>query len=203
MSPSSLTAMQLDALREVGGIGAAHAATALSELSARRIELAVPSIDVLDIAEVPTVVGGPEAVACGLWSPLAGELPGGLLLLAAHREALLFIDMLRGAPAGSTTAISAADEVLLQRAGTALTKAYIEAIAGLTGADVRAEPATLAVDMAGALMECVVTEVDENAEHAVLVRTAFHDEGHEVRAGLFFLPGPDGMLALLHRLGLA
>jgi chemotaxis protein CheC len=203
MTPMLLNELQLDALREVGGIGAAHAATALSELSGRRVDLSVPSISIMDVAEVPGVVGGPEAVAAALWSPLEGELSGGVLILAAYREALVFVDLLRGALTGSTKSLSAADEILLQRAGCALADAYVSAIALLSGARVNAMNATLAVDMAGALLECVVAEVDEHAHEAVLVKTSFSDEGHDVNAGVFFFPGPEGLTALLVRLGLA
>jgi hypothetical protein len=72
----------------------------------------------------------------------------------------------------------------------------------MSGVDVRTAPATLAVDMAGALLESVVSEVDEAAEHAVLVQAAFHDAEHEADAGVFFLPGPDGLESLLTSLGL-
>jgi chemotaxis protein CheC len=41
-----LEALQLDALKEVANIGAGHAATALSQMTDRRIMISVPTIRV-------------------------------------------------------------------------------------------------------------------------------------------------------------
>ena len=39
-----LTAMQLDALREIGNVGAGNAATALSQILNRKIGMTVPTV---------------------------------------------------------------------------------------------------------------------------------------------------------------
>lgn len=46
-----LSEMQLDALREVGNIGASHAATALSEMLGGRVDLSLPGIDIVPMVE--------------------------------------------------------------------------------------------------------------------------------------------------------
>src|SRR5437016_5416123 len=49
-----LKALQLDALKEVANIGAGHAATALSQLTNRRIMISVPEINIARLAAVLT-----------------------------------------------------------------------------------------------------------------------------------------------------
>lgn len=49
----SLKPMQLDALREVANIGAGHAATALSQMTGQTIMIAVPTINITPLEEVP------------------------------------------------------------------------------------------------------------------------------------------------------
>ena len=58
-----LKALQLDALREVANIGAGHAATALSQLTHRRIMISVPEINIARLEEVPGLIGDPQIVA--------------------------------------------------------------------------------------------------------------------------------------------
>ena len=70
----NLSEMQLDALREVGNIGAGHAATALSQLVDKPIHLTYPELEIIPIGDVPKVFGGPE------------QLVGAIYLAAARRH---------------------------------------------------------------------------------------------------------------------
>ena len=71
----------------------------------------------------------------------------------------------------------------------------------LADLDVLPSSPSLAFDMAGALLEAVVSEVGMEAEQAMLVRTAFVDEGRVVEAALFFAPDPGSLSVILGRLG--
>jgi len=51
-----LDALQIDALREVANIGAGHAATALSQMTNRRIGVNVPEIRIVRLEDVPELV---------------------------------------------------------------------------------------------------------------------------------------------------
>ncbi|HBG15144.1 MAG TPA: CheY-P-specific phosphatase CheC, partial [Firmicutes bacterium] len=55
---NKLTPLQLDAIREVGNIGAAHAATVLSQLLNRKVFMTVPQVNILPLAEACDFVGG-------------------------------------------------------------------------------------------------------------------------------------------------
>ena len=57
---NELNEMQLDALREIGNIGSGNAATALSSMLERSVNIAVPTIKVLDYNAVVETLGGPE-----------------------------------------------------------------------------------------------------------------------------------------------
>src|SRR6266850_1491336 len=61
-----LKALQLDALREVANIGAGHAATALSQLTHRRIMISVPQINIERMEEVPGLIGEPQEVSAAV-----------------------------------------------------------------------------------------------------------------------------------------
>ena len=57
-----LSAMQLDALREIGNVGAGNSATALSQIINRKIEMNVPEVAIVPLNEVPDLVGGADAM---------------------------------------------------------------------------------------------------------------------------------------------
>ena len=52
-----LSAVQADAIQELGNIGAAHAATTLSQMLGSTIEMSVPAIRVVDLSQTWTVHG--------------------------------------------------------------------------------------------------------------------------------------------------
>lgn len=199
----SLSPLQLDALREVGGIGAGHAATALSQLVDRPITLEVPHIDVLPLEEVPHIFGGPERLVGAVYARLLGDLSGGILFVAESEGVLALVDLLHGRAVGSTTSVGHEEEALLKHVATILISAYLAAIARMANLDVLPSSPSLAFDMAGALLEAVVVEVGLESDEAVLVRTSFVDEGSTVEAALFFVPNPGSLSVLLGRLGVA
>jgi chemotaxis protein CheC len=71
-----LTEMQLSALRETGSIGAGHAATALSQLVGHCVTIDVPTLEIIEIGEVPAVFGGPETLVGAVYTRLLGDLAG-------------------------------------------------------------------------------------------------------------------------------
>ena len=76
-TPSSLNALELDALREAATIGAGHAATALSQLTRQTVRLRVPQVAITTPAELRNQLnlkGEPYvAVAMGLLGDVAGQ----------------------------------------------------------------------------------------------------------------------------------
>src|SRR3989449_11106273 len=76
-----LKALQIDALREVANIGAGHAATALSQMTNRRIMISVPQINVARLEEVPDLLGSPQDVVAAVLMHMLGDLTGRTLLL--------------------------------------------------------------------------------------------------------------------------
>lgn len=201
MRLDELSPLAVDALQEIGGIGAGHAATALSQLVDRPIRLEVPRLEVLDLDQVPMVFGGPERLVGAVYARLLGDVSGGMLFMAEREAALALIDLMRGHEVGTARSMGHDEEVLFRHIASILISAYLAAIARMADLDVLPSSPALAFDMAGALLEAAVAEVGTRAEHAMLVRTAFVDEERSVEAALFFVPEPDSLSVVLGRLG--
>ena len=94
-----LTKPQLDALTELINIGYGRAASALSELTGRRINLDVPKVAVHPIDEISralhSVLSGEVASVHQVFS---GPVSGNALLLLDHKAALLLNSLLLDTP---------------------------------------------------------------------------------------------------------
>lgn len=199
----SLSPLQLDALREVGGIGAGHAATALSQLVDRAVSLEVPRIEIVDVADVPQLFGGPERLVGGVYARIFGDMTGAVLFMIEQGAAMALVDMMHGRPVGTVKSLGQEEKRLLGHVSSILISSYMAAIARLADLDVLPSAPSLAFDMAGALLQSTVAEVDLEAEQAFLVRASFLDEGRKVEAALFFMPSPESLTVLLGRLGMS
>lgn len=93
---TDLNDMQMDVLREIGNIGSGNAATSLSEMLMRPVDIAVPKINILDYNQVTQALGGPEEMIVGLLLSLSGDVSGMMMFLLqkefAHMTSTLFLE---------------------------------------------------------------------------------------------------------------
>ena len=83
-----LSTVQADAIQELGNIGAAHAATTLSQMLGSSVEMSVPAIKAVDISELGNYMG--EEAAAMVAFELQGEIPhGGYIVFYISRESAI------------------------------------------------------------------------------------------------------------------
>lgn len=203
MNIEALSDLQLDALRETGSIGACHAATALSQLVGHGIEIDVPTLEVVEVGAVPHVFGDPETLVGAVYMRLLGDLGGSMLFVAPRGSSLALVDLMRSRSVGTAKSFGADEEALVTHVAQILVSAYLAAVGRLADLNILPSRPSFALDMAGAILEAVTTEIGLKAEAAVLQRTRFFDDETSVDAYLFFLPDPDSLEVLLGRLGVA
>ena len=203
MNLSDLSDMQLDALIEIGNIGAGHAVTALSNLVGRVIRLEVPTIEILDITDMPDLFGGAEQLAGAVFARIEGQIDGAVMFIAAPESIRTIVEMLGETPAAPENTPDERLAGILVEVARLLIDSYLRAVTEITGLESSAPDLAWAYDMAGALIEAVVAEIGLVADQAVLVRTSFIDKDLAVVAPFLFVPDPDSLEAILSRLGLA
>src|SRR5687767_15420609 len=94
----TLSNLERDALREVANIGAGHAATALSQMTGRRIMISVPEVSVRRLEEVALLVGPPDTVIAGVLMHVMGDLTGRTLVVLGQESAHALCELLLRKP---------------------------------------------------------------------------------------------------------
>ena len=122
-----LSPIQLDALREIGNVGAGNSATALSQIINKRIDMNVPNVALVPIEDVPELVGGPDTVVVGVFLRVYGKAPGNILFLLPQKSAFYLVDTLMGREHGTTTKLDPMDVSALKEIGNILSGAYLNA----------------------------------------------------------------------------
>ena len=129
----SLKPRQMDAIREVANIGAAHAATALSQMLGATIMISVPRITVARLSEVPPVVAAPEEPVAAVLLHMLGDLSGRTLLVFPRDVALRLAAQMLRRPASTATAFGDLERSAITEAGNILSSAYLNAHSPDTG----------------------------------------------------------------------
>jgi chemotaxis protein CheC len=180
-----LTPSQIDALKEVGNIGAGHGATALSQLLGKRINITVPNASILSLSELPGLMGDPNTLVAGLTLSILGDATGKIVLLFPRDSALHLADMLLKQPVGTSKILNEMGHSAIKEAGNILTGAYLSALNEFLGMLLLISVPTLVFDMAGALLSTITQGMDDVVK-VICIETKFVD-AQEVIGGYFLL----------------
>ncbi len=180
-----LTPAQIDALKEVGNIGAGHGATALSQLLGKRINITVPNATILPLSEIPLLMGDPNTLVAGLTLSILGDATGKIILLFPRDSALHLADMLLKQPVGTSKILNEMGHSAIKEAGNILTGAYLSALNEFLGMLLLISVPTLVFDMAGALLSTITQGMEEGVK-VICIETKFID-AQEVIGGYFIL----------------
>ena len=96
-----LSGIQLDALKEIGNIGAGNAATALAQMTQVRIDMSVPQVGILPFDKVAYLVGGPDTPVVGVYFQVTGSANCNILFILSIEMAVLLAELLMGRPTGN------------------------------------------------------------------------------------------------------
>jgi chemotaxis protein CheC len=196
-----LSMLQLDALREIGNVGAGNSATALSQIINRKIDMTVPKIAIMPLGDVPDVVGGPDAMVAGVYLRVFGPAPSSILFLLPRDSAFYLVDMLMGREQGYTTSLNSMDESALMEIGNILAGAYLNALSHFTLLTLLPSIPALAMDMAGAILSVILIQLGQMGDHALVIETEFTTENDGVKGHFFLIPDPGSLSTILAAIG--
>lgn len=195
--------MQLDVLKEIGNIGAGNAATALSNLLQRNIDMKVPDVNVLSFDDIADYVGGPEEVVISIFLRIEGDVPGNMFFILTQEGAKKLLQSILGIT--NEDAFSEMEISALQEVGNILSGSYLSALADFTQLELQPSVPSLAIDMAIAIISYGLIESSKAGDYALVIDTMFSDisnsQKEEIKGQFFLLPDPDSFSRLFNALG--
>jgi chemotaxis protein CheC len=199
----SFQELQLDVLKEVGNIGAGNAATALSKLLNKMIDMKVPSVSISTFDGIADHVGGPEEVVVTVFLKIEGEITGNMFFILQQEGAKQLIESIIGPSEGE--GYSEMEVSALQEVGNILCGSYLSALSDLTKLNLYPSVPALAIDMAAAILSYGLIEFSKLGDYALLIDTSFLDitSGNEasIKGHFFLLPDPGSFAKLFSALG--
>lgn len=192
---------KMDVLKEVGNIGAGNAATALSLLLNKPIDMAVPKVQILRFEEVAEKVGGSEEVVVAIFLRVEGDAPGNLFFIMSPESAKSLLRRLVGIEVATGVSFNEMEISALNEIGNILSGSYLSSLADLTKLSMFPTVPSLAIDMAGAILSYGLLQFGEMGDDALLIDTTFIEDNQEAEGQFFLIPDPESFAKIFESLG--
>jgi chemotaxis protein CheC len=193
---TNYTEVELDALRALANIGSGTAATSLSELLGMPIDVSVPSVRALSLADAIDAAGPADLLVTGVAIALEGDLTGSAIMLFPDNDARTLCGLL-GLEADSELTASALGEIV-----NILGASYLGALSTMTGLQIDLGPPQSVYDMLGAILGSVLAMCAGAGDVALMLDSALMIEGRACSLSFLLIPTAGGVDGLLAQLGL-
>jgi chemotaxis protein CheC len=196
-----LADFQMDVLKEVGNIGAGHAATALSTLLDKPIDMLVPKVLMLPFEEICESVGGAETVVLAIFLRVEGDAPGNMFFILNIESAKNMLRHLIGFNEKEEDQYTEMELSALNEIGNILAGSYLSSLADFTHLHMSPTVPSLSIDMAGAILSYGLLQFGQMGDQALLIDTKFLEGENEVQGHFFLIPDPDSFAKIFEALG--
>ena len=182
-----LSVVQTDAIQELGNIGAAHAATTLSQMLSSTVSMSVPAIKAVDLAELGNYIGD-ESAAMVVFE-LQGEIQhGGYIIFYITKESAIRLTNTMLGMTDPDRELNEMDRSALVEVGNIMVSAFLDATAELLGFIMLPSPPALSIDMAHAAMETLIAQLSEEVDEVLLFSTELICEEHKIDSDIIMMP---------------
>ncbi|WP_203362326.1 chemotaxis protein CheC [Bacillus sp. REN10] len=199
--------LHLDILKEIGNIGAGHAATALSTLLNKKVDMKVPSVRIASFNEMMEMAGGADQEIVSVSLRIEGEASGNMFFILSLEQAENYIRNMTGDKQFSFQEINgeAIGYSAMQELGNILSGSYLSALSDFTQLQLYPSVPELAIDMFGAIISFGLLEASQYGDYAIVIDTVLKEEEtgeeEEVKGHFFLLPSPPSFPTIFRALG--
>ena len=201
-SQFGLDDIKKDALREVGNIGAGNAATAFSEVLDRKIEIDVPSVEIIPLEDVSTITGSEEDHVAGVLFKVSGDAPGTILFVFPSSTIKYLVEVVMDKTI-EPEEMGEMEVSLLKELGNILSGSYLKSIGDMTDLNMNQSIPGFSYDMAGAILSSTMISASSTGENVLLIETEFMDGENKIEGYFFFIPEVESLSIILSSLGLS
>lgn len=186
---------------EISNVGVGHAATALSQLLGTRVEIRVPKIGLMEIADVPEHLGGDDKPVIGIFLKMLGDAKGTLLFIYPKESSERIVSLLLHKELEEDELFSEMSLSALKEVGNILASAYLSALGSMLNVSLICSTPSVSYDMIGAIIDHTLIELCSREDKALIIETEFFLSGDEIKGNFFLIPDPGSLAVILDAAG--
>lgn len=206
---SSMNAMHLDAIREIGNIGGGHAATALSSLLGCQIRVEIPKAELVSIYELNSYYDDPDSAYAAVFASSNHKDPFNFMLLVKENDVNKLILLLMYRQFKTKMDVASMPQEMLDSAlgeiGNILLGSFLGAVNGFLGTSSGISTPSVAHDTLSSILSVVSAMFGEHGDVALVTKSnLFVGDGtgaNSIGANILLASGPEALESLLTKLG--
>ena len=210
ISKLNLTEVQRDALQEVGNIGAGNAANALAQMINKRVDINIPSVEMVELDEFANAISKRNEKLLVAWSNVLGKTRATVLSLFNINDAIDITSIIVDDPDKKQIDLrkkinNASDfpelyKSALSELGHILGSHYVSAIGDLLGIRLMTEPPDMSVDTGASLFSILKEEVGLLKKLSLVITTSVIVTDFKITGTFLFIPNLETLEDLLDAL---
>ena len=178
--------MYIDVLRELGNIGAGNATTAIAQMLGERLNMEVPSVQLMEASELGGAICDEEETIVGIFLEVQGDIDGSMMFLMNMESAHIVVNKLMMRDVDYREPFDEMD---------------LSALASLTNLKILPSVPYIAVDMAAAILSVPAIMFGQYGDNALFIETEFGDE-KEMQGYFILMPEQESYAKILKALGI-
>ncbi len=210
VSQVKLTEIQRDALQEVGNIGGGNAANALAQMINKRVDINIPSVEMVELDEFAATMSKKNEKILVAWSNVIGKTRATVLSLFNLNDAVDITSIIVDDPDKKQIDLrkkimKASDFPDLYRSaiseiGHILGSHYVSAIGDLLGLRLMTEPPDMSVDTGQQLFKILEEEIGLLKKLSLVITTRITITDFKITGSFLFIPSLETLEDLLEAL---
>ena len=206
----NLSEVQRDALQEVGNIGAGNAANALAQMINKRVDINIPSVEMVELDEFARKISKKNEKILVAWSNVLGKTRATVLSLFNINDAIditsIIVDDVDKKQIDLRKKINNANDFpelyksAMSELGHILGSHYVSAIGDLLGLRLMTEPPDMSVDTGEELFTILKEEIGLLKKLSLVITTSVIVTDFRITGTFLFIPNLETLQELLDAL---
>lgn len=197
---NNLNEMSLDVLREIGNIGSGNAATALSKMINKSVDMEVPNIEIVDTEKVVELFDNEEEITVGVYINFNGDINGTILTLLDKDSSDNLVALLIGSKPEDDI-YSEMESSVIQELGNIMSSGYVNSISLLTALDINISVPSVNIDMVSSILSVLAAEYGLESDKLILIENKLEIDNEKIKFYFFFMPDLTSFDTLFKSLG--
>lgn len=193
--------LQFDVLKEIGNIGAGNATTALSQMMNMKIDMGVPNVALVPLADIAGRIGSEEMIIVGILLGMQDDINGTIMFLLNEVSANTIVSQLMGQAPKSLQEFGEMEMSALCEIGNIISGAYLSALSTMTNMTISATVPAATIDMAGAILSVPAIEYGKIGDKVLLIQTQL-GEDNLLDGYIVMVPDVESYGKILNSLGI-
>ncbi len=210
LSKIELSEVQRDALQEVGNIGAGNAANALAQMINKRVDINIPSVQMVELDDYANSISRKDEKLLVAWSNVVGRARATVLTIFNLKDAVditsIIVDDTSKRQIDLRKKINKASDFpdlyksALSELGHILGSHYVSAIGNLLGLKLMTEPPDMSVDTGQQLFRILKEEIGLLKKLSLVIDTSVIVTDFKITGTFLFIPNLETLQELLDAL---